>query len=79
MTIKVSYRINKLRQSQDARKHSFVYSFKGYVVSTSADYSIIIWDKSRGSILHQIKDTGCSLKRQVMTGKYIVCVAENKI
>lgn len=56
-----------------------LYSFKGYIVSTSADNSIIIWDKSNGSILHQIKNAGCSLGQAVMTEKYLVCVAKNKI
>lgn len=57
----------------------FIYSFNGYIVSTSADNSIIIWDKSNGSILHQIKNAGCSLGRTIMTDKYLVCVAKNKI
>lgn len=57
----------------------FIYSFNGYIVSTSADNSIIIWDKSNGSILHQIKNARCSLGRTIMTDKYLVCVAKNKI
>jgi WD40 repeat protein len=56
----------------------FIYSFNGYIVSTSADNSIIIWDKSNGSILHQIKNAGCSLGRTIMTDKYLVCVAKNE-
>lgn len=57
----------------------FIYSFKGYIVSVSADNSIIIWDKSSGAILHQIKKARCSLGRAVMTEKYLVCVAKNTI
>jgi len=57
----------------------FIYSFKEYIVSVSADNSIIIWDKNKGSILHQIKNAGCSLGRAIMTDKYLVCVAKNRI
>jgi len=57
----------------------FIYSFKEYIVSVSADNSIIIWNKSNGSILHQIKNAGCSLGRAIMTDKYLVCVAKNTI
>jgi len=56
-----------------------IYAFKEYIVSVSADNSIIIWNKSTGSILHQIKNAGCSLGRAIMTDKYLVCVAKNKI
>jgi len=57
----------------------FIHSFKEYIVSVSADNSIFIWDKNKGSILHQIENAGCSLGRAIMTDKYIVCVAKNKI
>lgn len=57
----------------------FIHSFKDYIVSVSSDNSIIIWDKIKGSILHQIKNAGCSLGRAIMTDKYLVCVAKNKI
>jgi len=57
----------------------FICSFKEYIVSVSSDNSIIIWDKSSGKILHQIKNAGCSLGRAIMTGKYLICAAKNKI
>ncbi|NLX77157.1 MAG: WD40 repeat domain-containing protein [Clostridiaceae bacterium] len=57
----------------------FIYSFKEYIVSVSADNSIIVWNKSSGSILHQLRKAGCSLGRAIMTDKYVVCVAKNTI
>ena len=57
----------------------FIYSYNEYLVSTSADNSIIIWDKSSGSILHRIKNARCSLGRTIMTDKYLVCAAKNSI
>jgi len=56
-----------------------IYSFKEYIVSTSADNSIIIWDKNDGKILHRIKNAGCSLGRAVMTDNYLVSVAKKTI
>ena len=57
----------------------YIYSFMGYIVSVSADNSIIVWDKRSGRILHRIKNAGCSLGRAIMTDKYLVCAAKNKI
>lgn len=57
----------------------YLYSHKDYLISTSADNSIIIWDKGDGSIVHQIKKARCSLGRTIMTDEYVVCVVKNTI
>ena len=56
-----------------------IYSYKGYIVSTSADNSIIIWNKSDGAIFHQLKNTDCSMGRAVMNENYLLCVAKKRI
>jgi len=57
----------------------YIYSYKGYIVSVSADNSIIVWGKSSGKVSYQIKNAGCSLGRAVMTDKYLICAVKNKI
>ena len=53
-----------------------LFSFQDYLVSVSADNSLIFWDKKSASPVQHLKKIKCSLGCAAMTEQYLVCAAK---